>query len=434
MIRINLVAPERTTKAKAKGGRPCRRRAPSRATCCWPSSPAAPSCCAPAPGGCSPTSSGTSTPGSRPTRSGRRTSQAIKEQVDEFQQKKAMLENKVLVIEQLRLAQKSPVHMLDEISKALPDYVWLTAPRREPRAALRFTGPEQQPGRGGRLHQRPPAQRLVPAGGPRLEPGGSEPRELHPDGHLQGPGGRGQGKGAPRKRRPRRPPPRRGQGRPGGRSRGGRRWPTIPSPSSPSPASSASPRVIAALICGGFYYFWYSDALETQKKKEARLAELQKQIRALEATANKLPEFQREVQALEARLETLKRILPPEKEMPDLMRRVQYLAAQSSLNIRKFNPAAVVPEGVLPGGPDQPRPGGHLPQPGRVPRPGEPDVAAREHGQRQDQGPGEADDQQHDRGLRGGHDLRLPGRAAAARRPEGQAASARERSDEGASP
>lgn len=100
--------------------------------------------------------------------------------------------------------------------------------------------------------------------------------------------------------------------------------------------------VIAALLCGGFYYFWYSDALETQKKQEAKLAELQKQIRALEATANKLPEFQREVQALEARLETLKRILPPEKEMPDLMRRIQYLAAQSSLNITKFNPAAVV--------------------------------------------------------------------------------------------
>ena len=98
--------------------------------------------------------------------------------------------------------------------------------------------------------------------------------------------------------------------------------------------------VVAALICGGFYYFWYSDALAQQKTKEARLAELQKDIRALEATANKLPEFQREVQALEARLETLKRILPPEKETPELMRRLQYLAAQSSLQIRKFNPAA----------------------------------------------------------------------------------------------
>jgi type IV pilus assembly protein PilN len=65
--------------------------------------------------------------------------QAIKQQVDQFQQKKAILENKVLVIEQLRLAQKSPVHMLDEISKALPDYVWLTA-LDETRGVLRFNG------------------------------------------------------------------------------------------------------------------------------------------------------------------------------------------------------------------------------------------------------------------------------------------------------
>jgi type IV pilus assembly protein PilN len=65
--------------------------------------------------------------------------QAIKQQVDQFQQRKAILENKVLVIEQLRLAQKSPVHMLDEISKALPDYVWLTG-MEELRGAVRFSG------------------------------------------------------------------------------------------------------------------------------------------------------------------------------------------------------------------------------------------------------------------------------------------------------
>jgi type IV pilus assembly protein PilN len=65
--------------------------------------------------------------------------QAIKLQVDQFQQRKAVLENKVLVIEQLRLAQKSPVHMMDEISKALPDFVWLTN-LDETRGALRFAG------------------------------------------------------------------------------------------------------------------------------------------------------------------------------------------------------------------------------------------------------------------------------------------------------
>ena len=100
--------------------------------------------------------------------------------------------------------------------------------------------------------------------------------------------------------------------------------------------------LIMLVTFGAFYYFWYADKLEEQKTKEARLETLQTQIRALEATVARLPEFQREVQALEARLETLKRILPPEKEMPDLMRRLQYLAAQSSLAIRKFTPAAPV--------------------------------------------------------------------------------------------
>ena len=65
--------------------------------------------------------------------------QAIKQQVEQFQAKKAMLENKVHVIENLRLTQKSPVHMMDEISKALPDYVWLVS-LDETRGTLAFKG------------------------------------------------------------------------------------------------------------------------------------------------------------------------------------------------------------------------------------------------------------------------------------------------------
>jgi type IV pilus assembly protein PilN len=65
--------------------------------------------------------------------------QAIEQQVKAFQQKKATLENKVAVIEMLRAAQKSPVHMLDEVSKALPDYVWL-AKMDETRGTINFGG------------------------------------------------------------------------------------------------------------------------------------------------------------------------------------------------------------------------------------------------------------------------------------------------------
>jgi len=52
--------------------------------------------------------------------------QAIKKQVEAFEQKKKTYEEKVNLIERLRAEQTGPVHMLDEASKALPDFLWLT--------------------------------------------------------------------------------------------------------------------------------------------------------------------------------------------------------------------------------------------------------------------------------------------------------------------
>lgn len=99
---------------------------------------------------------------------------------------------------------------------------------------------------------------------------------------------------------------------------------------------------LALLIGGVFWWQYLSPAMDEEKQKTARLENLQREIRALEVTANKLAEFQREVALLEAKLETLKRILPPEKETPDLMRKVQSLASQSSLLIKTFTPGQTV--------------------------------------------------------------------------------------------
>ena len=94
---------------------------------------------------------------------------------------------------------------------------------------------------------------------------------------------------------------------------------------------------------GGFVFTTQAGtALDEERDKTQKLDQLRQEIRQLEVTANKLQEFQREVAQLEAKLETLKRILPPEKETPDLMRKVQALAAQSNLTIRNFTPGAVV--------------------------------------------------------------------------------------------
>ena len=48
------------------------------------------------------------------------------QQVQQFEQRKAQLQQRVVLIEQLRKEQIGPVHMLDEISRALPPMLWLT--------------------------------------------------------------------------------------------------------------------------------------------------------------------------------------------------------------------------------------------------------------------------------------------------------------------
>jgi len=47
-------------------------------------------------------------------------------QVQQFEQRSAQLQQRVSLIEQLRRDQTGPVHMLDQISRALPPLLWLT--------------------------------------------------------------------------------------------------------------------------------------------------------------------------------------------------------------------------------------------------------------------------------------------------------------------
>jgi type IV pilus assembly protein PilN len=51
-------------------------------------------------------------------------------QVQKFEARKAQLTQRVTLIEQLRRGQSAPVHVLDEISKSLPDRLWLTDMRQ----------------------------------------------------------------------------------------------------------------------------------------------------------------------------------------------------------------------------------------------------------------------------------------------------------------
>jgi type IV pilus assembly protein PilN len=53
--------------------------------------------------------------------------QEILKQVQDFENRRKVLESRVALIDELRKGQTAPVHMIDQVSKALPDMTWLTS-------------------------------------------------------------------------------------------------------------------------------------------------------------------------------------------------------------------------------------------------------------------------------------------------------------------
>jgi len=55
----------------------------------------------------------------------------IIQQVQAFETQKAQLQQRVVLIEQLRKSQTGPVHILDQVSRSLPPMLWLTDLKQE---------------------------------------------------------------------------------------------------------------------------------------------------------------------------------------------------------------------------------------------------------------------------------------------------------------
>ena len=99
---------------------------------------------------------------------------------------------------------------------------------------------------------------------------------------------------------------------------------------------------LAVAGVGVFYYFYVMPAYAEMETRQQRLAALRADIAKGASTASQLSQFKQQVADLEARLEGLKAVLPEEKDVADLLRRIQTLATQSNLAIRGFKPAASV--------------------------------------------------------------------------------------------
>jgi len=108
--------------------------------------------------------------------------------------------------------------------------------------------------------------------------------------------------------------------------------------------------LLYVFLAGGLivaaWYIPYSP-LSTERAKLEQLKserdKLQGEVTRLEVVKRRHAEFQTEMKALERQLETLKAIVPEEKEVDELMRMIQQSAIASNVAVRRLTAKPVVP-------------------------------------------------------------------------------------------
>jgi len=95
---------------------------------------------------------------------------------------------------------------------------------------------------------------------------------------------------------------------------------------------------LAAAGVGAFYYYYAQPLQAEMATGDARLKQLRADINRGLLTAKRLPQFEAQIVDLKQRLESLKAVLPEQKDVGDLLRRIQTTAAQSNLTITGFRP------------------------------------------------------------------------------------------------
>ena len=93
---------------------------------------------------------------------------------------------------------------------------------------------------------------------------------------------------------------------------------------------------------GAFYYYYEMPVHADMAARQTQLRALKADINKGYTTARQLPQFRGQVADLQTRLESLKSVLPEEKDAADLLRRLQTVATQASLTIKGFKPSPTV--------------------------------------------------------------------------------------------
>jgi type IV pilus assembly protein PilO len=104
--------------------------------------------------------------------------------------------------------------------------------------------------------------------------------------------------------------------------------------------------VVCALAVFGFWKFYVAEVQSDIALRQTRLTALRSDIDKGVKTARQLPQFEVQVKTLEQRLESLRQVLPEEKDVADTLRRIQGLATKSNLQLQKFQPGKVVQQSI----------------------------------------------------------------------------------------
>lgn len=105
--------------------------------------------------------------------------------------------------------------------------------------------------------------------------------------------------------------------------------------------------VAAGAMAAAAFFSYYAQPVQQQLADQAsQLSAVRAEIQRGRVTAARLPAFRAEVARLEAQLDRLKPVLPEQKDVADLLRRIQGMATESRLTIRGFSPRPVTPKAL----------------------------------------------------------------------------------------
>ena len=98
--------------------------------------------------------------------------------------------------------------------------------------------------------------------------------------------------------------------------------------------------VIGAAAVAGFWNYYARPANADIEARQATLMQVRAEVNRGQMTARRLPEFRQEVAALELQLDRLRAVLPEERDVADLLNRINGMATESNLRVLGFIPAA----------------------------------------------------------------------------------------------